>query len=143
MTTHLRLLGNLASFALAFLLVLSLPARAASQEPVRDTTGPGAPVKDLPLTAAQRQAFVGSYLVTLPWGKQDRVRIFEEKGVLKVKGEDENEIELPRLLYQGDAVFRPEGKPGFVLTFVLEGGRATRFTGLRPDGGVMEGVRVR
>lgn len=65
------------------------------------------------------------------------VRIFEENGVLKALSEGETR----RLRYQGNAVFRPEGLPDFVLTFVIEGDRATRFTGRRPEG-VMEGVRI-
>jgi hypothetical protein len=122
----------------ALLLALGLPARAASQAQARDTARTSAPVKDLPLTAAQRQAFVGSYSVTLPFGEPTSLRIFEENGVLK--GEPENQ-EARRMLYQGDNVFRPEGVPNFVLTFVVEGGRATKFTGLKPDG-VIEGIRV-
>jgi hypothetical protein len=96
-------------------------------------------VKDLPLTAAERQAFVGSYSVTLPFGEQTALRIFEDNGVLKGQPEDQ---EARRLLYQGDNVFQPEGTPDFVFTFVLEGGRATKFTVRRPDG-VMHGIRVR
>ena len=119
------------------LLALGLPARAASQAQARDTAASSAPVKDLPLTAAQRQAFVGSYSVTLPFGEPTSLRIFEENGVLKGQPEDQ---EARRFLYQGDNVFRPEGAD-FILTFVVDGGRATKFTARRPDG-VMEGVRV-
>ena len=91
------------------------------------------------LTAAQRQAFVGTYAVTLPFGEPRSLRIFEENGVLMAKPEDQPEAK--RLLYQGDNVFRPEGIPDFVFTFVLEGGRATKFTVRRPDG-VMQGIRI-
>ena len=137
MTARLRILVTLAPHAAALLLALAvgLPARAGGQGQVRDTT-----VKDLPLTAAQRQAFVGRYSVTLPFGELRSVRIFEENGVLKAQDDDEDKGP-GRLLYQGDNVFRPEGIPGFTITFVLESGRAAKFTGRRPDG-VMEGVRV-
>ena len=136
MTPRLR---TLTPCALALLLALGLPARAASQAQARDSAETSAPVKDLPLTAAQRQAFVGNYSVTLPFGEPTSLRIFEENGVLK--GEPENQ-EARRLLYQGDNVFQPEGTPDLVFTFVLEGGRATKFTVRRPDG-VMHGIRVR
>jgi len=95
-------------------------------------------VKDLALTAAQRQSFVGSYSVTLPMGGQDVLRIFEENGLLKAYSSHENKT--GRLLYQGDGVFRPEGS-NFVITFVFDGGRATGFTGHREDG-VIQGTRT-
>ena len=95
-------------------------------------------VVDLPLTAAQRQSFVGSYAVILPMGGQDVLRIFEENGILKAHCSHENQT--GRLLYQGDGVFRPEGSD-FVITFVVEAGRATSFQGLREDG-VIKGTRT-
>jgi len=126
-----------ASIALA--LVFGLSAPAAAQAKPADTTRAAETVKDLPLPAAQRQSFVGIYSVTLPLGGGSVVRIFEENGVLKALSEGETR----RLLYQGDAVFRPQGMPNFVITFLLEGGRATKFTGRRPElEGVMEGVRI-
>jgi hypothetical protein len=94
--------------------------------------------KDLPLTAAQRQSFVGSYSVMLPMGGQDVLRIFEENGILKAHSSHENRT--GRLLYQGDGAFRPEGSD-FVITFVIEAGRATSFQGLREDG-VIKGTRT-
>lgn len=94
--------------------------------------------KDLPLTAAQRQSFVGSYSVMLPMGGQDVLRIFEENGILKAQSSHENRT--GRLLYQGDGAFRPEGSD-FVITFVIEAGRATSFRGLREDG-VIKGTRT-
>jgi hypothetical protein len=121
---------------IVLILLFGLFVRASAQQR-RDTTQAADTVRDLPLTAAQRQSFVGSYSVTLPLGGGSVVRIFEENGVLKALSDGETR----RLLYQGDAVFRPEGLPDFVLTFVIEGGRATRFTGRRQDG-VMEGVRI-
>jgi len=122
------------------ILVFGLSASAAAaQSKPGDTTRAAETVKDLPLPAAQRQSFVGIYSVTLPLGGGSVVRIFEENGVLKALSEGETR----RLLYQGDAVFRPQGMPNFVITFLLEGGRATKFTGRRPElEGVMEGVRI-
>jgi len=104
---------------------------------------PGSPqaadtVRDLPLTAAQRQSFVGTYSVTLPRGGRDVLRVFEENGLLKAHSSHENRT--GRLLYQGDGTFRPEGS-NFVITFVFDSGRATRFTGHREDG-VIKGTRT-
>ena len=138
MPTHSGRLGDFVPCAVALLLAFVAPASARAQTPSRDTTTTApAPVKDLPLTAAQRQAFVGTYAVTLPYGEQRTLRVFEEDGVLKGQP---NDNEPRRLLYQGDNVFRPEGAD-FVLTFVVENGRATKFTSRREDG-VMQGTRV-
>jgi hypothetical protein len=140
MSARASVLGAVVPCVATLLLVLFVPARAAGQAPSRDTTAAAAPVKDLPLTAAERQVFVGKYSTTLPHGEQTTLRVFEENGQLK--GEPENQPgQALRLLYQGDNVFRPEGLADFVLTFVVENGRATRLTVRRPDG-VMEGTRV-
>jgi len=114
------------------------PAWAAAQAPSRDTTGATATVKDLPLTAAERQVFVGKYAVTLPYGEPRSVVIVEENGGLKAHPDDQGPA---RLLYQGDNSFRPEGVPDFLFVFVVENGRATSFTVKREDG-VMRGTRV-
>jgi len=95
-------------------------------------------VADLPLTAAQRQSFVGTYSVTLPMGGRDVLRIFEENGLLKAHSSHENRT--GRLFYQGDGAFRPEGS-NFVITFVFDAGRATGFTSHREDG-VLKGARM-
>jgi len=125
---------------LVLVLVFGLFVRASAQQR-RDTTQAADTVKDLPLTAAQRQSFVGNYAVTLPFGERDLLRIVEEDGILKAHSLRDKEAR--RLLYQGDGVFRLEGMPNFVLTFVLEGGRATKFTGRRPElEGVVQGVRT-
>jgi hypothetical protein len=137
-----RLLAHVAPCAVTLLLAVGLPAYATTaQAQSRDTTAEvSPPVKDLPLTAAQRQAFVGRYSGTLPFGEERSVRIVEENGILKAHPDDA-EGPGPRLLYQGDNVFRPEGVPGFVMTFVLENSRATRIIICRRDG-VMQAVRV-
>jgi hypothetical protein len=130
-----------AGLGTVLVLLFGLSARAAAaQAKPGDTTHAAVAMKDLSLTAVQRQSFVGSYAVTLPFEKRDSLRIFEENGVLKAHSSRDQQT--LRLLYQGDAVFRPEGMPNFVITFVLEGGRATKFTGRRPEV-VMEGVRIR
>lgn len=130
---------NLLHCAIVLVFVFGASARATAQQR-GDSTQAADTVKDLPLTAAQRQSFVGSYSVTLPLGgENDLLRIFDENGVLKAQSMHDKETR--RLLYQGDDVFRPEGIPDFLITFVLEGGRATKFTARRP-GGVMEGVRL-
>jgi hypothetical protein len=118
------------------LLALGVPAVASGQG--QDTTAAKAALKDLPLTAAQRQSFVGTYTLTVPSGEQSPVRVFEENGVLKAQHDQD---EARRLLYQGDATFLAEGMPGITLTFVVESGRATRFAVRSPDG-PMEAVRV-
>jgi hypothetical protein len=131
---------NLHHCAIVLVFVFGASAGAAAQQH-RDTTQASDTVKDLPLTAGQRQSFVGSYSVTLPLGgENDLLRVFDENGVLKAQSMHDKETR--RLVYQGDAAFRPEGIPDFVITFVLEGGRATKFTARRPEG-VMKGVRIR
>jgi hypothetical protein len=94
-------------------------------------------MKDLPLTAEQRQGYVANYSVTTPEGTMV-FRIYEEGGVLKGAPADD---EPKRLQYQGENVFRPEGLPEFTLTFTMEGARATKFVARRGDM-VLEGVRM-
>jgi hypothetical protein len=128
-TAQLRRRVKLARYVF-IVLAFGLPARASGQG--QDTAAARAVVKDLPLTAAQRQTYVGSYALTVPSGEQSSVRIFEENGVLKAHEENQNEPH--RLVYQGDTVFLVEGMPGISLAFVVESGRATRFTVRTPDG---------
>jgi hypothetical protein len=135
-TAQLRRLVTSARYVF-ILLALGLPARASGQG--RDTTATRAPVKDLPLTAAQRQTYMGTYALTMQSGEQSAVRVFEENGVLKAREENQNEPH--RLLHQGDTVFLAEGMPGITITFVVESGRATRFTVRTPDG-PLDAVRV-
>jgi hypothetical protein len=142
MTPRSGLLDDIARYLLALLLVVIAPAIGTGQAPKRDTTTATAPVKDLPLSAAERQAFVGTYRTALPHGEERTLRIIEENGVLKGYTVEEPSDKGPRrLLYQGDNTFRPEGIPDFLFVFIVENGRATKFTGRREDG-VMEGVRV-
>ena len=139
MTAQFRSLAHrVLAAGVAFLLAGVLPSGAGAQVQTGDTTHKAAS-KELPLTAAQRQAFVGSYAVTLPYGEPRSLRIFEENGTLKAQtNEDPGSL---RLLYQGDNIFHPEGMPHFAFVFVLESGRATSFTVDREDG-VMKGTRI-
>src|SRR5688500_19628581 len=86
MPARIRGLSDL--IPVVFALALVLPGGAAAQAQPGDTTHKGTP-KDLPLTAAQRQAFVGSYAVTLPYGEPRSFRIFEENGMLKAQTDED------------------------------------------------------
>ena len=133
-----------------------LPGRASAQTPAPSpaTPQPAAPapgsaprstptsavtVRDLPLTAAERQAYVGTYSATLPQGGSGLVQIYAQWDTLRMRPQDDPRA--PRLLYQGGQVFIPEGMPDFVITFVLERGRATRFSVQKEDG-VLQATRV-
>ena len=128
-------LGVLARCTVGFLLAFSLHACAAAHGQVQDTPRADAALKDRPLTAAQRQSYVGSYTANMPQGGQVSVRVFEENGVLKMWVADPNEAR--RLLHQGDNVFVLENTPDFVLTFVMQGGRATGFNVRKEDGTIV------
>lgn len=126
------------SAGLVLLIALLLPGRAAAQAATRDTAS-AATVKDLPLAAEERRAYVGSYAVTLPYGEaMGTARVFEEGGVLRLQPPGGEAV---RLLYQGANAFVPEGMRSFVFVFELRDGRAARFTVRREDG-VMTGLRV-
>ena len=120
-------------FAVGFLI----PALAKGQ--AGDTTRMSVAVKDLPLSTANRQSYAGSYTANLPQGGQSSVLVFEENGTLKLRVSDSDESR--RLLYQGDNVFLAENTPDFVLTFVMDGGRATGFTVRKADGKLIVAVR--
>ncbi|MEO6525761.1 MAG: hypothetical protein ABIP93_03985 [Gemmatimonadaceae bacterium] len=140
MIARARRLTDLTRCAIALLLAAAFAGRADAQS-TRDTTAAArALVQDLPLTAAQRQAYVGHYEVTMPSGERGGLVVSEEKGMLHAQ--PEGAPKPLRILNQGDNDFRPEGIPDFVFHFVLEGGRATKFT-VRKEDGVMTGVRVK
>ncbi len=120
------------------LLALGLCPTASAQSQTRDAIPAADAVKDLPLTAEQRSAVVGRYLVTLPHGPRVSFRVFEENGVLKGQPEGEG---AARLLHQGDNVFFVEGVPDFSFAFHVENGRATKLT-LRKEDGMGECVRI-
>jgi hypothetical protein len=132
MTARLGTLGPQARCALVLLLAIGLPIRSSAQGQVQDTTRVSAAVKDLPLSAANRQSFAGSYIANLPQGGQSSVLVFEENDGLKLRTSDQ--VETRRLLYQGDNVFLAENTPDFVLTFLMDDGRATGFNVRKADG---------
>jgi hypothetical protein len=137
-------LGTLqASCVFALLLTLGLPIRSSAQGQGQDSTRVSATVKDLPLTAAQRQSYMGNYTVDLPQGGSGTVRVFEENGALKMWASGHDDEKPRRLLSQSDHVFLAENTPDFVLTFVMDGGRATGFNIRKADPGLIVGVRVR
>lgn len=121
---------------LALVLVAGHPATLFAQRTGWDTT---TAVADLPLTAAERQAFVGRYRVTLPQESGYFAFVEEEQGRLRLCAEASGECR--RMLHQGRNVFLFEGVPDFEVTFVVENGRATRFA-LRKADGPGDGVRV-
>jgi len=96
-------------------------------------------VRDLPLTVAERQAYVGTFNATLPQGGGGLVQVYLQGDTLRMRPQGENNA--PRLLYQGGHVFRAEGVPDFVITFVLAQGRATGFAVQKEDG-VIQATRV-
>ena len=97
-------------------------------------------VKDLALSPAQFQRFIGSYSVSAGGaaGPEMRLRLFAENE--KLFGQIDGNAPT-RMLYQGDDVFRPEAASAFVLTFVVEGDRATRVSIVSPEG-TMAGRRI-
>jgi hypothetical protein len=125
------------------LLILGLPIRSSAQGRGQDSARVSLAVKDLPLTAAQRQSYVGNYVVDLPQGGSGSVRVLEENGALKLWASDRGDEKPRRLLSQGDHVFLAENTPDFVLTFVMDGGRATGFNVRKADPGLIVGVRIR
>ncbi len=124
--------------ALFLLVGLVCPANAYAQIQgqggTRDTAA-----KDLPLTAEQRQVYVGVYTTELPNGVKGTVRIFEERGALRLRPSDEDDAR--RLLYQGNHIFMAEKTPDFVLTFTVVNNRAMTFR-VRKEDGEITGVRV-
>ena len=121
---------------LALAIGLTLPGALNAQEPAAPAAAPVSRIADLPLTAEQRQVYVGSYNVVTPEG-QMIFRVFEENGLLK--GEPQGE-EAIRIYNQGAHVFNPQGMPDFTITFAVVDGRATKLTARRGDM-VLEGTR--
>jgi hypothetical protein len=129
-------LTTLVRCAVALLLTFGLPTLATAQRTGWDSTRA---VKNLPLTAAERRAFVGSYRVTMPQGDEIQVRVDDENGELRLH--PVGDAESHPMLHQGGNVFLLDHVPDFQLEFVIENGRATMFT-LRKADGVGKGVRV-
>jgi hypothetical protein len=70
-------------------------------------------------------------------------REHEENGALKLRASGHGDEKPRRLLAQGDHVFLAENTPDFVLTFVMDGSRATGFNVRKADPGLIVGRRVR
>ena len=127
-------------FCCALLLLVGLvcPATAYAQVQgqgeARDTAA-----KDLPLTAEQRQVYVGTYTTELPNGVKGTIRIFEELGALRLRPSDEDDAR--RLLYQGNHTFMAEKTPDFVLKFTVVNNKAMTFK-VRKEDGEITGARV-
>ena len=145
MHARTRTAVRLACAAAALALAAPMRLAAQTQTPAAPPAAPAAPAadapKDLPLTAEQRQAYVGTYEATLPDGQKVNLRVFEENGVLRGLPSNRDAADSRRLLYQGDNVFQPEGMPRFVMTFTVADGKATKFTFTR-EGQVFDAVRV-
>jgi Domain of unknown function (DUF4440) len=109
--------------------VLLIPSLLAAQ----------AAVKDLPLSAAERQRFIGVYAVTPSPAKPTMpLRVFERGDTLM--GQLRNN-DPTRLIYQGDNVFRPSASRNFTIEFTIAGGKATQLSIVSKDG-TMRGVRT-
>ncbi|HJP60850.1 MAG TPA: hypothetical protein VJ865_12660 [Gemmatimonadaceae bacterium] len=127
--------------AVVFALSFGLPLRSSAQAAPLESTIASAEAKDLPLTAIQRQRYIGKYETELPESNGEKIalRVFEENGVLRLWVGNPNESR--RLIYQGDNIFLLENTPGFVLTFVLVHDVAMKFTVHKPEGDLLA-VRI-
>jgi hypothetical protein len=121
-----RRLPRLLPLAALLALAPCLPAPAAAQEPAPAP----AELKEVPLAAEQRAAFVGRYTLTSPDGEPMEFQIWEENGALLARPNDE---EPARLIHLGDNVFTADGHTEFRLTFQLEAGKAKSFSVKRND----------
>jgi hypothetical protein len=95
-------------------------------------------MKDLPMSAAERASYAGTYSATNPEGNKMTLVIAEENGALVGTM---NGNEGSKLLKQGDAVVRPRSFPDITVTFTVQGDRATKLT-MRQGDRVMEMPRV-
>jgi CubicO group peptidase (beta-lactamase class C family) len=103
------------------------------------TNAPNAEMKDVALSDAERQPFVGSYSVTAAPDKPPMpLRVFVRGDTLM--GQLRNN-DPTRLIYQGDNIFRPAAAPEFSITFTVEHGEAMQLSIVSPDG-TMRGVRI-
>ena len=122
----------------ALSLALALSTSAHAQAPT-NASATAASTQDVPLTAAERQQLVGTYVLSVPGmpGRSMPFRVFEEQGALY--GQPQGG-EAKRMLHQGKYQFRPEGDPVSLVSFTVEAGRTTRFTVSTPEG-KLEGTR--
>ena len=124
MTSRNISLTRLAPIACALSLALLAPSAARAQEAKTTATATATATasKDVAMTAAERQRYVGTYRLEIP-GATRLFRVYEENGVLHGQPEGSHPA---RMLYQGENTFRPEHEPSTVVTFTVADGRATR-----------------
>ncbi len=108
---------------------------AACAGPPPPPPGPAGPPV---LTSAQRRPYIGSYTITTPEGERIPFRLYESEGMLLGQPGADAPV---RMVYLGDNLFRTEGQYDYTVTFILENGRATRFTARSGDT-VLQGARV-
>ena len=137
--SHPSIVARLAPFALALGIVVAAPDVGSAQAPAQPAPAATSEVKDLPLTSAERQKYLGSYTIAIPDGSRLVLRIYEEDGKLMGKPEGDDD-EPSRILYQGDHTFRPEANTAMLVSFTVVGDRATKLTVSR-EGMAMEGLR--
>lgn len=136
MTARTRRFSRLLPLVGALSLGVSLSTAAHAQ--AGGTIQVAATAQEVPLTAAERQQLVGTYLLSMP-AMPDRsmpFRVYEAQGALY--GEPQGG-EAKRMLHQGKYEFRVEGDAS-VVSFVVEPGKATRFRVATPQGD-LEGTR--
>jgi hypothetical protein len=135
-----RSLAQLTPFAGVLALALVLPVTVKAQSaPNTPTTAEANAVKDLPLDRAERQQFVGTYLLSMP-GSEGRTmpfRVYEEEGALYGQPLGGQAM---RLMYQGENRFRPEKERESLMTFAVEGGKVIHFSVVTPQG-TLQGMR--
>ena len=129
--------------ALTLTLAAAKPLRAQTQAaPAASapTSGGVWGVKDVALTAAERQQFVGVYDMRAPGSGEamGTFRVFEKDGTLLG---DINGQHTATLLYQGDNVFRPKEDATYTVTFTIEKGVAAAVVVQGPNERI-EGVRA-
>lgn len=135
---HRARLLRITRFAVAAVALAGGSAAAHAQAAPAGSAG--VEVKDLPLAAAERQRFVGTYALTMAARGEQPVSLRVYDGGTGLMGQIGGN-QPTRLLYQGNDAFRPQAAPDGVVTFTVRDGRATRLTMRMPEG-VMEGVRV-
>jgi hypothetical protein len=121
------------------MLVQNLLRVAYGEDPVGRSGGPATTQAAAPtLSASDRDAIVGSYVLQLPDGQQLPIKFFVDGTRLMAQalGQQANEIR-----YLGNYEFGVAFDPALRFTFTLAGGKATKVTLLQ--GGVkMDGPRA-
>lgn len=121
-----RLAGNLAA------AVLGEPLRARPEPAVARPT--------VPLAAADRARYEGTYALARPTGSALKIRIWAEGDGLLSQAEGPGQGKIP-LLYRGNDTFGAEFDPTLQITVLFENGKAVRAR-LQQRGNTLEGPRV-